>query len=207
VCRLVGLRKVASCASGLLLAVAACAWPALAIQVGETAPTFTLYDVQGQTHTLSDGFGSVVLLYFLGGNPLGGDSNVSVSIAKEIEQRFQQNAGDRGLVILGIDCWDDSSDQLELFQDECGVTFPLLANGRATAQQYQVPYNSFVLIDSKGIVRYVSVGPDANAYDPEALESAIRRVMEDANAIRDATWGVIKSLYGRSNLIRRTRTS
>lgn len=194
---LVALRKSVSCASGLLLGLTLWALPAFAIQVGDSAPDFTLYDLDGQAHTLSDGSGSVVLLYFLGGNSLGGSSNVCVSTAEDIEDRFQQNAHD-GLVILGIDCWNDSADKLEVFRGETGVTFPLLANGMRTAEDYQVPYHSFVLVDSKGIVRYVSEGPDASAYDPDALESAIRRVMEDANAIRDATWGVIKSLYGRS---------
>ena len=81
-------------------------------------------------------------------------------------------------------------------QADAGIQFPLLQEGKDVASSYNLAYNSFVVVDGGGIVRYVSAGPSGSAYDENAIDSAIRQAMQDANADKNATWGKIKNLYG-----------
>ncbi len=99
--------------------------------------------------------------------------------------------------MLGIEGWNGTNEQVRRFADDTGVTFPLLLGGRDCASDFGVSYHSFVLIDARGIVRYVSAGPDASAFDLPAIESSVMTLLEEANAVTDRTWGQIKSLYGR----------
>lgn len=50
----------------LVLAGLVLSTPALAVNVGEPAPGFTLFDTQGVQRSLSDYQGQVVVLFFVG---------------------------------------------------------------------------------------------------------------------------------------------
>ena len=99
--------------------------------------------------------------------------------------------------MLGLDCWNGTFEQVSRFRDETDVDFPLLLNGRDTAARYDLPYHSFVVVDGRGMIRYVSAGPDPQAFDLAALEEVIEDCMRDSNQTQDATWGLIKALYSR----------
>jgi len=59
-------RRLRAATFAAALLAAALARPARAIEVGQAAPDFTLFDVNGVPHTLSDLRGNVVLLAFVG---------------------------------------------------------------------------------------------------------------------------------------------
>ena len=189
-----GVWKQANCAGILiLLALAISAAPSAAVSVGDNAPGFTLTDMDGNSQSLSSQIGNVVLLFFFGPN-----ADVCVNSGRDIQRKFAGSGSYKGLTVLGIDCWNSPTDQIERMQVDAGLQFPLLLQGKDVATSYGLPYNSFVVVDGGGVVRYVSSGPDAGAYDESAIDSAIRTAMQDANAEKNATWGKIKTLYGKT---------
>jgi peroxiredoxin len=162
----------------------------LAVQVGDTAPPFSLLDLNGQTQTLSNLAGNVVVLFFLGHN-----AAACQEPGRTLETTLRQEYEGRPCRILGIDCWNGTADQLKAYRSASGAGFPLLLSGREVAASYDLAYNSFVVIDAKGIVRYVSPGPEPSAFSLDALRAAVRTSIADAAAVSAATWGAIKTLY------------
>lgn len=165
------------------------------IGVGEAAPDFDLVDLDGARHNLLGERGEVVLLYFFGHN-----APVCYDPARSIEQDLMTAYESKGFTALGIDCWNGTREQVDQFRRETGVSFPLLLSGNEAGSVYDLSYNSVVVIDGRGYVRYVSAGPSPSAYSQSELRTVIERLLEEANATREATWGAIKSLYTRKKM-------
>ncbi len=163
--------------------------------MGDAAPGFSLVDLDGRTQSLSAENGKILILYFIGYN-----AGVCLAPATSIQDELSTSYLEKGVDFFGIDCWNGTTEQLEHFRDQTGVHYPLLQGGRQVAAAYDLPYNSFVVIDSRGVVRYVSVGPDPSAYDPGALTTSIDQILGEANRMQEATWGAIKTLYNRKRL-------
>jgi peroxiredoxin len=173
-----------------ILTLGGLAAPALAVEVGDVAPGFTLYDVESLQHSLAAYTSHPVLLAFFGHE----DPN-SISIAPSIQSAFHEAFESRGLIVLGIECTGGSREQVESFSDETGALYSLLLNGGPTRAVYDVPVNSFVLIDTSSTVRYISLGPGAGGYNEAAMRIAVERALREANTTKTATWGLIKNLY------------
>jgi peroxiredoxin len=161
-----------------------------AIGVGQSAPDFELADLDGNHHNLSEVGGKVVLLYFVGYN-----ASVCTDPARDLDRDLFQRYQSKGFQVFAIDCWDGSRDQVNRFRQNTDISYPVLMSGSSTASDYNLSYNSFVLIDTRGTVRYVSAGPSASAYNASALESAVARLLDEANESKEKTWGAIKTLY------------
>jgi peroxiredoxin len=178
----------------ILLAIGlAWCYPAIvaqAVGVGQLAPYFELADLDGGRHNQTEAMGQVLLLYFLGHN-----ASVCEEPARSLDQDLYQRYEAKGLLVFGIDCWDGSREQLNRLRQSTGVSYPLLMSGSSTAAAYNVPYNSFVLIDGRGVVRYVSAGPSASAFNLPALQTSVARLLDEANVSKEKTWGAIKTLY------------
>lgn len=166
--------------------------PAAATAVGERAPDFTLADQNGVSHSLSGSTGKVRLIYFFGHS-----AQVCAETARQIQADFETGYAAKGLVVLGLECWDGTQQQLSDFATANGVTYPLLGSAGATAGQYDVPYHSFVLLDTAGVVRLIIQGPDASAYDRDQIESAVKTLLQNPSATEEQTWGAIKALFSR----------
>jgi peroxiredoxin len=188
----VSLRSVAI---GLLLMAVAAPGPARAVTVGDPAPGFSLVDLDGRTQSLFAESGKILLLDFIGYS-----AGVCVAPATSIQNDLYPAYKSRGVDFFAIDCWDGTSDQVQHFRDQTGVYYPVLQGGRQMAAAYDLSYNSFVVIDTRGMVRYVSAGPDPSAYDPTALTQTLDNLLGEANDLKDATWGAIKTLYNRKRL-------
>jgi len=160
-----------------------------AVRVGDQAPDFALLDLDGVPHSLAEMPGKVVVLYFLGHNAAA-CREPALALQTSLA-RFEN----RGVRILGIECWNGSAEQTRQFRSQSGVSFPILLAGQAVAQTYDLAYNSYVVVDGKGFVRYVHAGPDATAFSLSELERVVEASIEDAAAVTNATWGVIKALY------------
>ena len=179
----------------LLLILLTIPHDACAITVGDAAPGFSLYDLDGSTHSLSSEAGRIVLLYFLGYN-----ATVCVDAAGGIDRDLYGQYSSRGVDFFGIDCWDGTTDEVEQFRGMSGVRYPILQAGLGVASDYSVSYNSIVIVDAHGVVRYVADGPDPSAYSSSAISSVLDQLMGEANRTQEATWGVIKTLYNRKKM-------
>jgi cytochrome c-type biogenesis protein len=166
--------------------------PASAIAVGDRAPDFTLTDQNGVSHSLSGSAGKVRLIYFFGHS-----APVCAETARQIGSDFESGYGAKGLVILALDCWDGTEQQLRGFATANGVSYPLLGNAGVTASQYDLPYQSFVVLDTGGVVRLVIQGPDASAYDRDRIEKTVKSLLQNPSATEEQTWGAIKALFSR----------
>ena len=131
------------------------AFPGLTqIQVGETAPDFTVTDVEGISHTLSDytGAGQFVMLDFFF-TTCGPCQYYTPQISLAYET-YGCNQGD--LVVLGID-YGDTDEEVILYDETYGSIYPsasgLEGGGNAVVAAYGIVGFPFVcLIDTNSIV-------------------------------------------------------
>ncbi len=163
-----------------------------AVQVGDRAPDFSLYDLDYQVRKLSDFRGNAVVLYFLGHN-----AAVCLESARILQDMYSRYRTD-GVKVIGIDCWDGTLDDVRYFRDMTGADYVILLGGSSVARVYDLSYNSTLVLNRRGFVRYLAPGPDDSAFDPDAIEMAILAALEEQEEDVETTWGVIKSLYERS---------
>jgi len=173
---------------GLLLGLLA--GPAGAIDVGDPAPNFTLYNLDGLPYTLTEYGSHPVLLVFL-----DCEQAASGQLASRLQSDLYLPYSSKGMFVLGLDCRGCSAESIRDFGDKAAVTFPLLMKGAPVQELYDLPVNSVVLVDGGGVVRYLSEGPDIGAYNATEIRSAVDGALRDANTTKTATWGLIKSLY------------
>jgi peroxiredoxin len=163
---------------------------AIAVGVGDSAPSFSLTDLNGDRHSLMGYQSHPVLLMFL-----ESDASVSINQAPLVQNNIYESFRDDDVQVLGLECRNADRSELENFRDQTGVEFPLLRDAASVQNDYGVPIGSFVLIDGFGVVRYVSLGPDFSAYDPSGIRTAINQVLQEAANTAVKTWGLIKALY------------
>lgn len=123
-------------------------------QEGFLAPDFTLPDLRGTSHTLSDLRGQVVLV------------NVWATwcgpCKREIPSlvRLYQSRRDKDFEILAVSVDRTSSAQVTSFADRYQMDFPVLLNSRGdVANKYwarSIP--STFLVDKKGVIRWKVIG-------------------------------------------------
>ncbi|HET7010431.1 MAG TPA: TlpA disulfide reductase family protein [Anaerolineales bacterium] len=126
--------------------------PGLGPGVGSSAPDFELTSLDGDRVRLSALQGRVVLLNFW----------ATWCDPCRLEMPDLQTRADRfgdQLVVLGIN-FDEPEADVRAFQEELGLTFPLLLDPGAKVQQLYrvVGYPTSVFVDEDGIVRFTHVG-------------------------------------------------
>lgn len=135
----------------------------MAIQIGQTAPDFTLYDTNKQPVTLSEQKGKTVLLLFF---PLAFTSVCTAelcSVRDNYKVYESLNAVPYGISV-------DSLHSLKKFKEEQGLNFTLLSDfnkeiSRAYGSLYEewgfgmrgVSKRSAFIIDKDGLVQYAEV--------------------------------------------------
>ncbi len=128
----------------------------------QTAPAFTLTDVDGQVHSLEQYRGKVLVLNFFA-TWCGPCQDEMPQLEAHIWQAFKN----QGLVVLGVDLKEDLG-PVKLFAVNNNITFPLAidqtgevfrayAGGDAVTN---VPYN--VIIDKNQKIRYSQTGYKEN---------------------------------------------
>lgn len=124
--------------------------PPIGIFQGNTAPDFTLYDLEGRQVCLWDLKGRQVIVNFwqLSCPPCLAE--------KEVFQAFVDEHGDEEVVILSVNL-RDSQQQVEAYMEEQGYTFPVLYDTRDNfaAAEYGVRATpTSVFIDENGLVKH-----------------------------------------------------
>ena len=126
----------------------------MAVQVGDTAPDFTLPGTGGRSYSLADHRGHPVVLVFYPGDDTPVCTKQLVSYNSELS-RFEGV----GATVLAISAQDLESHAQ--FSGKHGFGFPLLADtDKAVATTYGTvgplgfPRRSVFVVDGEGVVRY-----------------------------------------------------
>jgi peroxiredoxin len=132
------------------------------IEVGESAPDFSLRDQDGERVSLADFRGRKVVLVFY-----PADFSPVCTDQLSVYQEVLPEVHERGAELIGVSV--DSSWAHKAFQERLGIDIPLLADfhpkGEVTraygayVEDRGHPNRSLVLIDEDGIVRWVHVSP------------------------------------------------
>ncbi len=85
---------------------------------------------------------------------------------------------------------------VQSFIDFTRITFPVLRNAAYLQYtgQYEIIYDNYVVIDTRGIVRYTSVG---ETYDQKGRfnDAHLRAAIQQALPVESHTWSKVKALY------------
>src|SRR5437763_11559292 len=101
------------------------------LPVGSLAPDWTLKDVKGQPHKLSDYRGKVVVMDFWA------VWCIPCHRLMPGMQKLHDDLSNRGVVVFGISTDEHGGDPAQLMKDR-GYTYGLLLNGESIAEAYQV---------------------------------------------------------------------
>lgn len=141
--------------------------PASGVPVGEKAPNWTLTDASGQERTLESFRGKVVLMDFWATwcGPC--------KMAMPGVQKLHEELADRGLVVLGVNCWDDP-EAAKAYMNDKGYTYTTLLNGDEVAGAYGVNgIPTFYIIGADGRVLTHVVGHQPGG------EEALKKLIEE----------------------------
>lgn len=144
---------ISACIVAVLLTITA--HPRLAdAQVRETAQEFSLTDIRGVNHILSNYRGKIVVMNFWAS--WCPECVEELPSLNTLYEKFKS----RGLVVLGIST-DQKRDPVDAILKKMRVTYPILLNtaGSALLKQYKIiglPYT--VVIDRNGVITERVVG-------------------------------------------------
>lgn len=126
----------------------------MALAVGTKAPDFTTKDDQGDTVSLSDFAGKVVVLYFYPKDDTPGCTKEAQSFRDNYTE-YQ----DKDMVVLGVSNDDEASHKM--FKEKYGLPFQLLADtDRSITTAYDVdgggyPKRVTYIINGEGVITHV----------------------------------------------------
>ena len=129
--------------------------PVVGLAPGNTAPEFTTTTVDGETVSLSDYRGQVVLLNFWYTT-----CGPCLREMPEFEDAYQE-LHDKGFTVLAVNR-EERADNINAFADEVGgLSFPLLLDEDGDIQwEYNISsYPTSYLLDENGVIVFVSPGP------------------------------------------------
>jgi len=143
----------------------------IGIDIGELAPDFTATTLEGETITLSDYRGQIVLV-----NDFATWCGPCQAETPDLVNVYNAEGGD--VVFIGLNLQESEAKVAE-FKEQHGVPYPLVMdpNGKVTELYRPVGLPTSWFIDSDGVVRYVHAGPMTTPMLEEAL-SAIREGRE-----------------------------
>ena len=128
--------------------------PRVGLDVGDRAPDFELFDLQGRAIRLSDLRGQVVMLNFWA--VWCGFCRIEFPVMQTAYERHQND----GFVVLAIDI-QETQEAVQAFAEDVGMTFPVLLDSRGqVASAYRIrglPTSLF--IDAEGVIQAVRMGP------------------------------------------------
>ena len=145
----------------------------MAVEVGQAAPNFTLFDTDRKPRQLSEFKGQNVVLAFFPGAFTGVCSKVMCALRDQLDQFNTMNAQ-----VIGISV--DPPFSQKVWIDQNNVTFPFLSDyNRQVVNQYGVPLpglaglegyvaaqRSVFVLDKDGVVRYKWIS-DTPANEPD----------------------------------------
>ena len=156
----------------------------MAVEIGQAAPDFSLYDTERQKRSLSEFKGQNVVLTFFPGAFTGVCSTVMCTLRDQVGQYNSLNAQ-----IIGISV--DPPFSQKVWIDQNNVTYPFLSDfnreavnkydvalpNLASMEGYVAAKRAVFVLDKEGIVRYkwVSDTP-ANELDYDEVQKAVAQL-------------------------------
>jgi cytochrome c biogenesis protein CcmG/thiol:disulfide interchange protein DsbE len=147
----------------------------LAPKVGQPAPDFALWSLDGQTIRLSDLRGRVVLINFWA--TWCGPCRAEMPEIETVYREFK----DQGFVVLAVNEENVSLEEARKlardFRDELDLTFPILLDGPEgqVFRQYRLyGLPSSFIVDRDGVIRTVRFGPLSRDFLRAKLDEARR---------------------------------
>ena len=118
------------------------------LEVGDTAPAFSLADADGNTVKLSDYKGRKVIVYFYPAASTPGCTKEACDFRDNLAE-----LNDAGLDVVGIS--PDKPEKLAKFRDKEGLTFPLLADPDRTVLEAWGAYGEKTMYGKtvQGVIR------------------------------------------------------
>ncbi len=147
-------------------------------------------DLEGNSYDDSDLDGNVAVIYLLGSG-----CSICVGLAERIESDFVTKYSGQNVAVYAIDSLDGHYEELERLRDSAGVRYPFLLNGSEFASACGVKWHTFLVVDSRGYIRYVSEGANTAAYDPSAMQAVVDEFLDDGAEEELVTWGEIKRIW------------
>lgn len=145
-----------------------------AVEAGPLAPDFSLADVSGQTVSLEQYRGSVVLLDFWA--TWCAPCRMTIPLLAKLHEQYK----DKGLVILGVSVDDPQlikDTDLLNYKKMSQIDYPLLRFNQKIMQDYfsneQMAIPTMFVIDRNGRIRDKIVG-----FQPETLEKSLAAVVK-----------------------------
>jgi peroxiredoxin len=142
-------------------------------QAGFAAPDFTLETPDGETVSLADLRGQVVLVNFWA--TWCPPCRAEMPAIQQMYERYR----DQGFTVLAVDMQETDA-QVAAFVDEMGLTFPILMDrdGSVSARYQVKALPSTFFIDREGIIQNVTLGgPMAPAF----IESQVSGLLAGAD--------------------------
>ena len=140
--------------------------------IGELAPNITGTTLDGETLSLSELRGELVLVNVFASwcGPCRAETPHLVEVFNEVNNE--------GIEFVGLNL-SESSDAVSIFKDEFDINFPLLLNedGRLTEVYQPIGLPTSWFIDADGVVRYVFAGP--------MTKEMLSGILEDIEAGRE----------------------
>ena len=144
------------------------------VEAGPTAPDFSLSSLAGQTVTLEQYRGKVVLLDFWA--TWCPPCRMTIPLLIKLQEKYR----DEGLVILGISIDDPrqiSNNDLKYFKKMTKINYPVLRFNDKVMQDYfageRVSVPTMFVVDRNGKIRDKIVG-----YAPDPLEKSLAAVIK-----------------------------
>ena len=144
------------------------------VEAGSTAPDFSLKDLSGQTVTLEQYRGKVVLVDFWA--TWCPPCRMTIPMLIELQDKYRE----KGLVILGISIDDPkqiADKDLRYFVKMTKINYPVLRYNQKVMKDYfegeRVSVPTMFVVDRNGKIRDMIVG-----YAPDPLKKSLSAVMK-----------------------------
>ena len=140
----------------------------MALEVGTSAPSFTTVDDEGNTVSLSDFKGKVVVLYFYPKDDTPGCTKQAQSFRDNYEE---YNSKD--MVVLGVSMDDQASHKM--FKEKYGLPFTLLVDSDGViTKAYDVDGGGYAkrvtyIIDGEGKISHVDAKVNTSTHAQDVL--------------------------------------
>ena len=153
----------------------------MAVEVGQPAPDFTLYDADRQQRSLAEFRGKSVVLAFYPGAFTGVCTTEMCTFRDRMERFNSMNSQ-----VLGISV--DGAFAQKVFSDQNNLNFPLLSDfTRQVVNQYDVALENFAgmdgyvaakravfVVDKEGVIQYTWIGPNPGVEpDYDEVQAAV----------------------------------
>ena len=139
--------------------------PSVGVEIGQLAPDFTLSTLEGDTISLSDFRGQIVLV-----NDFATWCGPCQAETPSLVDVYNSEGGN--VVFIGLNLQETESKVAE-FKDQYNIPYPLVLDpdGKVTGLYRPVGLPTSWFVDSEGVVRYIHAGPMTAAMVQETLDA------------------------------------